>query len=127
MLYTVETNKALDVVCTDLQQAVTQHQFGVMSVHNLKETMAKKGVDFGPECRIFEICNPHQAKRVLEQQMGISTALPCRISVYEEGGKVKLSTMKPTAMMQVFEGDALQVVAQEVETAILEMMDEAVR
>lgn len=29
--------------------------------------MAKKGVDFDPDFRrVFEICNPHQAKKALE-------------------------------------------------------------
>jgi uncharacterized protein (DUF302 family) len=30
--------------------------------------------------------NPQQAKKVLERNKETSTALPCRISVYEEGG-----------------------------------------
>ena len=58
MLYTVESNKEMDRVCADLQEAVMKRKFGVMTVHNLKETMAKKGVAFARECRIFEVCNP---------------------------------------------------------------------
>ena len=69
MLYTTEISKDLESVCQELQEAVTKRKFGVMSVHNLKETMAKKGVEFDQECRIFEVCNPHQAKKVLEQRM----------------------------------------------------------
>jgi uncharacterized protein (DUF302 family) len=40
--------------------------------------MAKKGVEFAHECLIFEVCQPQQAKKVLEQNMSVSTALPCR-------------------------------------------------
>ena len=29
-------------------------------------------------------------------------ALPCRISVYEDGGKTKLATIKPTAMIALY-------------------------
>ena len=32
---------------------------------------------FGPECRIFEVCNPHQATKVLEANLEIS--IPRRI------------------------------------------------
>ena len=39
-----------------LQSAVQANHFGVMQVHNLKETMAKKGVEFTRECLIFEVC-----------------------------------------------------------------------
>ena len=87
--------------------------------------MAKKGVDFAHECRLFEVCNPHQAKKVLEQRMEISTALPCRIAVFEEGGTVKLSTLRPQAMIEIFGQAELESVAREVEQAIVEMMDEA--
>ena len=123
MLYTVESNKEMDRVCADLQEAVMKRKFGVMTVHNLKETMAKKGVAFARECRIFEVCNPQQAKRVLESRMEISTALPCRISVFEEGGKV--STIKPTAMLGMFGVEDLQPVAEEVEQVMVESMNEA--
>ncbi len=125
MLYTVKTDKDLESACGDLQEAVARHKFGVLHVHNLKETMAKKGVDFGPECRIFEVCNPHQAKKVLEQNLQISTALPCRIAVFEEEGTVKLSMIKPGMLLQMFEEPGLASVAAEVEEAIVAIMDEA--
>jgi uncharacterized protein (DUF302 family) len=48
-----------------------------MQVHNLKETTTKKGVEFARECLIFEVCQPQQAKKVLDENMSISTALPC--------------------------------------------------
>ena len=127
MLYTVESDKDLGTVCDDLQEAVAKRKFGVLTVHDLKETMAKKGVDFDHECRIYEVCNLHQAKRVLEQRMEVSTALPCRISVYEEGAKVNLSTIKPTMMLEMFGAEEMKSVAEEVEHVMLESMDEASR
>jgi len=73
-----------------------------MQVHNLKETMAKKGIEFVRECLIIEVCQPQQAMKVLKQNMSISTALPCRISIYEEGGKTNLATLKPTTLLAMF-------------------------
>jgi uncharacterized protein (DUF302 family) len=99
----------------------------VLGVHDLKATMAKKGVDFGPECRIFEVCNPHQAKKVLEANLEISTALPCRISLYEEGGVRKLATIKPTALIGLYSTPGLKAVAQEVEATLEAIMAEAAR
>ncbi len=125
MMYEIESTKTIDQVCQDLEKAVVEHKFGVMTVHNLKETMKKKGVEFDRECRIFEICNPHQAKKVLEKNMQISTALPCRISVFTEGGKVKLATLKPTALISQFNVPELQPVAKEVEETLIHIMMEA--
>ncbi len=125
MLFEVESNKTIEQVCQDLEKAVVAHKFGVMTVHNLKETMKKKGVEFDRECRIFEVCNPHQAKKVLETKMEISTALPCRISVFIEGNKVKLATLKPTALVSQFNAPELQDVAREVEETLIQIMKEA--
>jgi uncharacterized protein (DUF302 family) len=127
MLHIVESRKPLDRVTRDLEEAVARHQFGVLGVHDLKATMAKKGVDFGPECRIFEVCNPHQAKKVLEANLEISTALPCRISLYEEGGVRKLATIKPTSLIDLYSTPGLKAVAQEVEATLEAIMAEAAR
>ncbi len=125
MLYNVTSEKTLDQVCAGLEKAVPAHAFGLIAIHDLRETMAKKNVAFDRECRVFEVCNPHQAKRVLEARMEVSSALPCRISVYEQDGKVVLSTMKPTAMMGLFEVPALDAVAAEVEASIMAIMQDA--
>lgn len=127
MLHVVESKKSLADVARDLEQAVARHKFGVLGVHDLKAKMAEKGVPFARECRIFEVCNPHQAKKVLEVNLEISTALPCRISVYEEGGVTKLATIKPTAMIELYATPGLQEVAEEVEATLEAIMADAAR
>jgi CopA family copper-resistance protein len=125
MLVKFSTHKTMSVTAADLQAAVQANHFGIMRVHNLKETMMKKGVDFARECLIFEVCQPQQAKRVLNQNMSISTALPCRISIYEESGKTVLATLKPTTLLALFNMPQLKNVAQEVEDKIVKIMPEA--
>ena len=127
MLHVVESAKPVARLAADLEQAVARHKFGVMGVHDLKARMAEKGVPFARECRIFEVCNPHQAKRVLEANLEISTALPCRISVYEEGGKTKLATIRPSALIELFRTPELKDVAAEVEDTLIRIMAEAAR
>src|SRR6266508_3382274 len=127
MLHIVESKKPLEQVAKDLEEAVTRHKFGVLGVHDLKATMAKKGVAFARECRIFEVCNPHQAKKVLETNLEISTALPCRISVYDEGVAVKLATIKPTTMIDLYATPGHTGVAKEVEDTLEAIMAEAAR
>jgi uncharacterized protein (DUF302 family) len=126
MLIKLATNKSVAEAAVALQAAVQANHFGVMQVHNLQETMVKKGVAFERECLIFEVCQPQQAKKVLEQNMSVSTALPCRISIYEEDGKTKLATLKPTTLLAMFNAPQLEGVAQEVEATIVKIMEEAV-
>ena len=125
MLFKLTTEKTVSEVAAALQAAVQANHFGVMQVHNLKETMTKKGVEFARECQIFEVCQPQQAKKVLEKNMSVSTALPCRISIYEEGGKTILATLKPTTLLAMFNTPDLEAVAQEVEETIIKIMRES--
>jgi len=125
MLIKLSTDKAVTEAAAALQAAVQANHFGVMQVHNLKETMTKKGVEFPRECLIYEVCQPQQAKKVLDENMSISTALPCRISIYEESGKTILATLKPTTLLAMFNAPHLEGVAQEVETRIVKIMKEA--
>jgi uncharacterized protein (DUF302 family) len=124
MLVKTSTGKTVSETATALHAAVQANQFGVMQVHNLKETMVKKGVEFERECLIFEVCQPRQAKKVLDQNMSVSTALPCRISIYEESGKTILASLRPTILIGMFDSPQLEGVAKEVEDTIVKIMTE---
>jgi len=50
MLIKLSSNKTVTAAAASLQAAVEANHFGVMQVHNLKETMNKKGVEFAREC-----------------------------------------------------------------------------
>ncbi len=126
MYYIVESAKSVDEAAQDLEAAVKRHRFGVLHVHNLKQTLKSKGIDFANECSIFEVCNPAQAVNVLNQDMTLNMALPCRISVYQEGGKTKIGMIRPKALLGILSSDPkLEAVAEEVESATIKMIDEA--
>jgi len=70
---------------------------------------------------------PAAAKKVLDTNVRIGTALPCRVSIYTDGGDVVLETLKPTAMLAMFGEPTLDGTAREIETAIEAMMGAAAR
>lgn len=125
MLYTIKSRKTIEEIQSALEESAARHKFGILAVHNLRETMKTKGVEFGTDCWIYEVCNPVQAKKVLEANGAVSTALPCRISVYGNQGSYTLATILPTALMKMFPSAELEPVAQEVETVIKAMMKDA--
>jgi uncharacterized protein (DUF302 family) len=125
MLFEVTSDKSLEEIDRGLRESAARRRFGVIAVHNLKETMRGKGVEYSGDCLIYEVCNPHQAKKALEANPAISTALPCRISVYGSGANRKLSTLLPTVMMKLYDTPALDAVAREVEGDLTAMMREA--
>ncbi len=126
MYYIVETDKSFAQASTDLDSAVKGLGFGVLHVHDLGGTLRSKGIAFDEECKIFEVCNPSQAAKVLATDMRLNMALPCRISVFTEKGKTKIGLIKPVQMLSALSQDAaLLQVAKEVEQKTIQMVDEA--
>ena len=126
-ILTRTTALPLEKVCARLPEISAAHKFGVLGVHNLREKMESKGVPFARECRVFEVCNPGQAARVLGEAIEIATALPCRISVWEEGGQTVLATIKPSLLLTMFHAPGAATTAQEVEEMLVKIMDETCR
>jgi uncharacterized protein (DUF302 family) len=126
ILYSRTTAGTVEEVGQRLEKAATERQFGVLGVVDIKQKMNSKGVDFGPECRIYEVCHPERAKRVLERKLEVSTALPCRISVYEADGGITVCTMLPTEMLRMFDAPDLGPVAESVEEDIKGIIDATV-
>ena len=95
MYYIVESSKAFEQAAADLETAVKRNEFGVLHIHDLGNTLRSKGVAFTEQCKIFEVCNPVQASKVLSSDMRLNMALPCRISVYTEQGNTKIGMIRP--------------------------------
>ncbi|MFA4915499.1 MAG: DUF302 domain-containing protein [Syntrophales bacterium] len=126
MYYIVETDKSFDQASADLESAVKRHGFGVLHVHDLGTTLRVKGIVFDEQCKVFEVCNPVQAAKVLSTDMRLNMALPCRISVFTEKGKTKIGLIKPGQMLSALSQDAALVqVAKGVEEKTIQMVDEA--
>lgn len=126
MYYIVESSKSFEQAAADLDAAVKRHGFGVLHVHDIGNTLRGKGLAFEPQCRVFEVCNPQQASRVMAADMRLNMALPCRISVYTDDGKIFIGMIKPRAILASLSQDpALATVAQEVEQQTMQMIDEA--
>lgn len=127
MKYIRETKKGIAEALQDLQDTVASNGFGVLHIYDLKAKLADKGVDLAEDCHILEICNPVKAKQVLDADMSMNMALPCRVSVYSEGGKIKIGMIRPAAMLGMLsDSPALGEVAAEVEATMIKIIDEAV-
>jgi uncharacterized protein (DUF302 family) len=126
MYYIVESNKSFNQAAIDLELSVAKNGFGVLHVHNLGATLRNKGIAFEEECKVFEVCNPIQAAKVLSTDMRLNMALPCRISVFTEQGKTKIGFIKPQEMLSSLSKDpVLTKTGKEVEAKVIKMVDEA--
>jgi uncharacterized protein (DUF302 family) len=125
MLYRIDSNKNPTEVGKALEAAAPKYKFGILAIHDLQAKMREKGLDFNRACLIYEVCNPQQAKQVLDANVEISTALPCRIAIYKNGAGCTLATLRPTVLLKMFGTPGLDLVAADVERSMIQMMDEA--
>jgi uncharacterized protein (DUF302 family) len=124
--FILDTSKSFEEACSDLKAAVASHDFGLLAVHDLAATLRSKNINFQENCRVFEVCNPQQAAKVLKTDMSLNMALPCRISVYTEAGQTKIGMVRPADMLRDLSGfQALMNVAHEVDSSMTAMILEA--
>jgi len=124
--YIAETTKSPAQAVIDLQASVKQHGYGVLHIYDLRETLASKGFDLPNACHILEVCNPKQAAAVLAADMGMNIALPCRISVYQDGGKTLIGMVRPTELLaSLSKSEDLRAIAEQVEKDTIQIIEAA--
>ncbi len=108
-----------------LREAATRHMFGILHVHDLRQTLESKGIQLDSECRVYDICNPQAASKALHAEMRVSTVLPCRISIFSEDEGCTIATVRPTSLLEATGLDGVAILAQEIEREVLAIIDEA--
>ena len=83
-----------------------------------------KGVNFSEEIAILEVCNPFEAKKVLEETILASYFLPCKLIVYSDEGSTKIGMTKPTSLIQLLEDKNLEEIASDIEVRLIKCIDQ---
>lgn len=124
--YTVETAKTFEDTLIALKDSLKDHKFGVLWEMNVPVILQSKGFDYTKKYQILEVCNPSQAYKAISQNNLTGYFLPCKVVVYEEGGKTKIGLPKPTVFMDFLNDATIKEIAQEVEKELVNAVNEAV-
>lgn len=124
--YTKETHKSLEETIAALEQNLQAEKFGILWQFDMKAKLLEKGLDFDPGYRILEVCNPHEAKRALSENMLSGYFLPCKIVVFEDHGTIRIGLPKPTELIGMMDNDVLEQIAQDVEKRLISCIDQSV-
>ena len=125
MTYSKHSLRSSEEVDKRLREAATRHKFGILHVHDLKQTLESKGIELGSECKVYDVCNPQAASKALHAEMRVSTVLPCRISIFSENQGCTIATVKPTSLLEATGLDGVASLAEEIEREVLAIIDEA--
>lgn len=121
--YEVVTNKSFNEAIDSLKESLNKINFGVLWELNFKDKLKEKGLDFDQNFKIFEVCNPKQAKKVLDKHLEVGYFLPCKVVVYEKDNSVFVGMLKPTMLIDMVGKKDLQDIAEEVEEKLKKAID----
>lgn len=125
MTYSKHSSRSSAEVEARLREAAAKHKFGILHVHDLRQTLQSKGIELGSECKVYDVCNPQAASKALHTEMRVSTVLPCRISIFSENQGCTIATVKPTDLLQATGLGGVERLAAEIEGKVLAIIDEA--
>ena len=125
MTYSKHSSRSFEEIEKRLAEAAARHKFGILHIHDLRQTLESKGIHLGSECRVFDVCNPQAASKALLTDMRVSTVLPCRISVFGEDEGCTIAAVNPTSMLAATALDGVASLAEEVEREVFAIIDEA--
>lgn len=121
----VESTLSVEKAVEKVQEASKANGFGVLNTLNLQQIMAGKGVNYAEAATVVEICRPGDAKTFLEADQRVAPCLPCRIAVTSQGGKTIVHTVRPSAMMKMFQNSKLEAPAKAVDAVVEKIINAA--
>ena len=122
--YTITTQKNPSLVAQALEQELTKAGFRILCTHDVRATLAEKGLEIG-FMNIIEFCNAKAAYAVLKADPKMSLCLPCKISVYAQNNQTVISGMRPTVLPQFFPQANLGSLPQEIDEKIKAVIEAA--
>jgi uncharacterized protein (DUF302 family) len=123
-LMTVRTSRPYESVLSSAGPTISTFKYGLLHSYNLTKTLQSKGQDFSQPVSVLEVCKPAHAKTVLTANVEISSALPCRINVWQDvaNNETVLQTIRPSILIGMYNEPELANVAQEVQGDLFSIM-----
>lgn len=117
--YTVATNKNIKEAISSLEISLKEEKFGVLWMFDIKEKLQEKGLEFDSDYLVLEVCNPHEAQRVLKENLLVGYFLPCKIVVYSDNGKTIIGMPRPTALINLVNNEEVKKLARDIEERLM--------
>ena len=119
------TDQSAATVAERIEASAKSHGFGVLHRYDFNRTLQEKGHPIDFQCHVLELCSPAIAQQVLSHDASLAAALPCRIAVFEDGTRTRVSMIGPVELLGLVSNDAdIRPHAQDVERALTALMDE---
>jgi len=125
--YTRETKLNVKSAVEKLTEDLKTNKWGVLSVIDVKNILSEKlNIEYD-DYIILDVCNPGLAYQGLLINKLAGLIIPCKIAVYSDKGKTKVSLYKPTVALSTASSlsryDELSKLANEAEEGLKKVID----
>ena len=125
--YTKESKLSVISAVEKLSEDLKANKWGVLSLIDVKKILAEKLKIEYDDYIILDVCNPGLAYQGLSINKQAGLVLPCKIIVYSDKGKTKVSLYKPTVALSTASSlsgyDRLSKLAIEAEEGLKKIID----
>ena len=126
VVYEKSTGKNLADAIGSLTNNLKENGFGVLWQLNFKDKLREKGLELRDDFVVLEVCNPKQAKEVLDQNIHIGYVLPCKMAVRTEKDKTFIGMTRPEVLIGLFDSPELQEAAKKVEETLRKSIEASI-
>ncbi len=125
--YTKETTLDVSSAVDKLTEDLKANKWGVLSIIDIKKILFEKLKINYDDYIILDVCNPVLAHKGLTINKQAGLILPCKIAVYSDKGKTKISLYRPTVQLSPASSlsgfDKLRQLATEAEESLKKIID----
>lgn len=119
-----ESADDLATVIDNIKRAAQGKNFRLIRVQNLDNGFVDEKAESGKEVIIY-FCNFKLLNQALKVDSRVGLFLPCRITAYEQDGKVKVIAINPRRLSHLFNNNELDRLCDEMHKTYVEILEEA--
>ncbi|AXK49169.1 hypothetical protein CRU87_08610 [Aliarcobacter trophiarum LMG 25534] len=124
MQYIEVSSKTVQEVVNSIKEIAPKYSFGVQHIHNLKETLTSKGKVLNEDCQVIDICNPNVAEVFLNEDISLSSIMPCKIAVYTNDNETNITLNSLVQLVDDINPELIEL-AQRAQEELLKIIEEA--
>jgi len=123
MIKEYKTDKSFDEIVSQVEEVCKENKFGVLKVYEFHELLKEKGFPIEKRIVAFEICNPSFVQQVLTEKSEVANFMPCKITVVEENGEVKVSALDIDEIVKNFDNEKIKAIGKKVQEIINDIVE----
>jgi uncharacterized protein (DUF302 family) len=103
--HVIASDRPIASIAQDVPAACEKNKLSLLTTYAYHDILAEKGFPIERKAFVYEICQARTASLMLSGHPEFAVFMPCKIALYEDGGKTILSTMNMDLVLPAAQDD----------------------